>query len=67
MIFWKNHALLPKAYKEGVAIGDLFPADVRQYRERMMARTGITPLFPLWGDPQPNGVCTLCRNNMVQI
>jgi diphthamide synthase (EF-2-diphthine--ammonia ligase) len=53
--------------KEGVAFGDLFQADVRQYRERMMARTGITPLFPLWGDPQPNGVCTLCRNNLVQI
>jgi diphthamide synthase (EF-2-diphthine--ammonia ligase) len=48
---------------EGVAFSDLFPADVRQYREKMMARTGIMPLFPLWGDPQPNGGCTLCRNN----
>ena len=46
MVFWKNHVLLPKAYKEGVALGDLFPDDVRQYRERMMARTGITPLSP---------------------
>jgi diphthamide synthase (EF-2-diphthine--ammonia ligase) len=36
---------------EGVAFGDLFPADVRQYRERMIARTGITPVFPLWGQP----------------
>jgi uncharacterized protein (TIGR00290 family) len=34
---------------EGVAFGDLFLADVRQYRERMMEGTGITPLFPLWG------------------
>jgi uncharacterized protein (TIGR00290 family) len=34
---------------KGVAFGDLFLADVRQYRERMMQGTGITPLFPLWG------------------
>jgi len=34
---------------EGIAFGDLFLADVRQYRERMMEETGITPLFPLWG------------------
>jgi uncharacterized protein (TIGR00290 family) len=36
---------------EGIAFGDLFLADVRQYRERMMQGTGITPLFPLWGRP----------------
>jgi uncharacterized protein (TIGR00290 family) len=36
---------------EGIAFGDLFLADVRQYRERMMEGTGITPLFPLWGRP----------------
>ncbi len=31
--------------------GDLFLADVRQYREKMMEGTEITPLFPLWGGP----------------
>src|SRR5215813_4813936 len=36
---------------EGVAFGDLFLADVRHYRERMMEGTGIAPLFPLWGRP----------------
>jgi uncharacterized protein (TIGR00290 family) len=36
---------------EGIAFGDLFLADVRQYRERRMEGTGITPLFPLWGRP----------------
>jgi uncharacterized protein (TIGR00290 family) len=36
---------------EGVAFGDLFLTDVRQYRERMMEGTGIAPLFPLWGRP----------------
>ena len=34
---------------EAIAFGDLFLADVRRYRERMMEGTGITPLFPLWG------------------
>jgi uncharacterized protein (TIGR00290 family) len=36
---------------EGIAFGDLFLTDVRQYREKMMEGTGITPLFPLWGRP----------------
>lgn len=30
------------------AFGDLFLEDVRQYRERQLAGTGLTPLFPLW-------------------
>jgi len=29
--------------------GDLFLSDVRAYRERHLAGTGITPVFPLWG------------------
>jgi uncharacterized protein (TIGR00290 family) len=36
---------------EGVAFGDLFLTDVRQYREKMLEGTGITPLFPLWSRP----------------
>lgn len=34
---------------EVVVFGDIFLADVRQYRERQLAGTGIEPLFPLWG------------------
>jgi uncharacterized protein (TIGR00290 family) len=34
-----------------MAFGDLFLEDVRQYREKMLAGTGIEPLFPLWGEP----------------
>jgi uncharacterized protein (TIGR00290 family) len=34
-----------------LAFGDLFLEDVRAYRERQLAGTGITPLFPLWGEP----------------
>ena len=31
--------------------GDLFLEDVRAYRERQLAGTGITPVFPLWLQP----------------
>jgi uncharacterized protein (TIGR00290 family) len=34
---------------EAMAFGDLFLADIRAYRERQLAGTGIAPLFPLWG------------------
>jgi len=36
---------------EGIAFGDLFLEEVRNYRENSLAGTGITPLFPLWGIP----------------
>jgi uncharacterized protein (TIGR00290 family) len=36
---------------QAIAFGDLFLADVREYRERMMAGTGIAPCFPLWERP----------------
>jgi uncharacterized protein (TIGR00290 family) len=32
-----------------VVFGDIFLQDVRAYRERMLAGTGIAPVFPLWG------------------
>lgn len=31
------------------AFGDLFLEDIRQYRERSLSGSGITPLFPIWG------------------
>ncbi len=34
-----------------VAFGDLFLEDVRAYREQRLAGTGLTPIFPLWGQP----------------
>ncbi len=36
-----------------VIFGDLFLEDVRAYRERHLAGTGITPVFPVWGRPTP--------------
>src|SRR6185295_15591366 len=34
-----------------VIFGDLFLQDVRAYRERKLAGSGIAPVFPLWGRP----------------
>jgi diphthamide synthase (EF-2-diphthine--ammonia ligase) len=34
-----------------IIFGDLFLSDVRAYRERQLAGTGITPVFPLWLQP----------------
>ena len=45
-----------RAVKEGfthIAFGDLFLRDIREYRERQLAGSGLTPLFPLWGIPTP--------------
>lgn len=36
---------------ECMAFGDLFLEDIKEYRERKLAGTGITPLFPLWQAP----------------
>lgn len=44
--------VVERARSEGIeqmAFGDLFLADVRAYRERQLAGTGIQPIFPLWG------------------
>ena len=36
---------------ECMAFGDLFLADIKEYREAKLSGTGITPLFPLWQLP----------------
>lgn len=46
--------LVAEARNRGVthfAYGDLFLQDIRAYRERQLADSGIAPLFPLWGTP----------------
>ena len=43
-----------KAVAEGfdtIAFGDLYLRDIREYRERQLAGTGLTPIFPLWELP----------------
>src|ERR1043165_2780678 len=32
-----------------VVFGDLFLEDIREYRERLLARLGMKGLYPLWG------------------
>jgi len=34
-----------------MAFGDLFLADIRAYREKQLAGTGLQPLFPVWQIP----------------
>ena len=46
-------AHLKKDGVSGMAFGDLFLQDVRQYREDKLRGTGIEPVFPLWGIPTP--------------
>ena len=43
-----------RAVSEGathVAFGDLFLEDIREYREKQLHGSGLTPLFPLWRLP----------------
>ncbi len=43
--------VVQQAISEGVthvAFGDLFLPEIRAYRERMLAGSGLTPVFPLW-------------------
>jgi uncharacterized protein (TIGR00290 family) len=50
----KMKEVCERAVAEGInaiAFGDLFLADVRAYREKQLAPTGLEPLFPLWGIP----------------
>jgi uncharacterized protein (TIGR00290 family) len=50
----RMRAAVSQAIADGfthVAFGDLFLEDVRRYREEKLARTGLAPLFPIWGIP----------------
>jgi diphthamide synthase (EF-2-diphthine--ammonia ligase) len=46
--------LLAQARSAGItamAFGDLFLEDIRAYRTRQLAGSGIEPLFPIWNSP----------------
>jgi uncharacterized protein (TIGR00290 family) len=50
----RMRALCTRAINEGVeamSFGDLFLADIRTYREKQLAGTGLEPLFPVWHIP----------------
>jgi len=47
------HARRTHGDVDAIAFGDLFLADVRAYRERLLADTGLGCRFPLWGIATP--------------
>jgi len=50
----KMAAMMDNVKARGVThiiFGDLFLQDIRAYREKQLAGTGITPVFPLWLKP----------------
>jgi uncharacterized protein (TIGR00290 family) len=49
---------------DSVVFGDLFLADVRAYRERMLAGTGLEPLFPLWQAPTAALACDMLARGL---
>ena len=45
---------IDRAHREGIggiAFGDLFLEDVRAYRFKLLAGSGLEPIFPIWGTP----------------
>jgi uncharacterized protein (TIGR00290 family) len=47
-----------RAKREGVthiAFGDLYLEDIRAYRERTLAGTGVDPIFPIWSSASDTG------------
>jgi len=49
---------------EAVAFGDLFLEDIRAYREKQLAPTGLKPLFPLWQLPTPELARTMIAGGL---
>jgi len=50
----RMRGLCARAVAEGVeamAFGDLFLTDIRAYREKQLAGSGLEPLFPVWQIP----------------
>jgi uncharacterized protein (TIGR00290 family) len=55
-------AALRESGIEVLAFGDLFLADVRAYRERLLEGAGIEPTFPIWGKPTASLARTFIRD-----
>lgn len=50
-----------------IVFGDLFLENIRAYREKMLARTGIQPLFPLWKEDTHSLARTIISDNFKAI
>lgn len=46
---------------QAVAYGDIHLQDVRAYRERLMARAGLEPIFPIWGETPASLLAEMLR------
>jgi uncharacterized protein (TIGR00290 family) len=63
----KMRNLIAKAKELGVqafAFGDLFLTEIRAYRERQLAGTGMDPIFPIWGIPTKDLALEMIRSGM---
>jgi len=49
---------------DGMAFGDLFLADIRAYREKQLAGTGLEPLFPVWQIPTADLARTMIASGL---
>jgi uncharacterized protein (TIGR00290 family) len=49
---------------QAVAFGDLFLADIRAYREKQLAGTGLEPLFPVWQIPTADLARTMIASGL---
>ena len=49
---------------EAVAFGDLFLTDIRAYREKQLAGTGLKPLFPVWQIPTADLARTMIASGL---
>jgi uncharacterized protein (TIGR00290 family) len=59
--------LCTRAVNEGVdamAFGDLFLTDIRTYREKQLAGTGLQPLFPVWQIPTADLAQTMIASGL---
>jgi uncharacterized protein (TIGR00290 family) len=60
-------ALCQRATAEGVqamAFGDLFLTDIRTYREKQLAGTGLEPVFPVWQIPTASLARTMIASGL---
>ncbi|WP_219412491.1 adenine nucleotide alpha hydrolase [Pseudonocardia nigra] len=57
-------AAATRAGVERLVFGDLHLRDVRDYRERALAGSGVTPLFPLWGRPTAELAVEMVRGGL---
>jgi uncharacterized protein (TIGR00290 family) len=49
---------------QAIAFGDLYLADIRAYREKQLASTGLEPLFPVWHIPTADLARTMIASGL---